>query len=98
MGIIVIDVGVDAGVADFVGGFDDFGNIVGDAVDLAVAFSDCAILTFHFVIKEAIKGFPVGFANKKHGHFGHFIFLHEDENFGKFVESAEAAWEKDVDF
>ena len=41
---------------------------------------------------------PETFAKEEHGHLGHFVFLHEDKEFGKFVHGAEPAGKENVDF
>ena len=88
---------MNARVADFVSGFDDFVNIVGNRVDFAIASFDSAHL-LHLGLEELVERLPEAFADEEHWHLWHFTFLHEDENFGEFVERAEAAREEDVDF
>ena len=96
-GIVVVEVVVNAWVTNLVGGFDDLSNIVGNLVNLAVVGFDEAVL-LHLGLEEFVEWFPVSFADKEHWHLWHLAFLHEDENFGEFVESAEAAREEHIDF
>jgi len=51
---VLVDVVVNAGVTNFVGSFDNFVNVVGDFVDLAIFGFDGFELFLHFVFKESI--------------------------------------------
>ena len=97
-GVGVVEVFVDARVADAVGGVDDFLDVVCNAVNAAVALGDGVHLALHFFIEILVERLPEGFTDEEHRHFWHFAFLHEDEDFGKFVQGAKAAREEDVNF
>ena len=96
-GIIIVEVVVNGWMTDFVSGFDDLGNIVGNLVDFAVVGFD-EVHFLHLGLKEFVEWLPEALADEEHWHLWHFAFLHKDENFGKFVESTEAAGEEDIDF
>lgn len=89
---------MNAWVADFVGGSNDFIDVVSDFVNFAIVWIDGFEATLHFVGKEAIEWLPERFAEEEHWHFWHFAFLHEDENFGEFIHSAKTAREEDINF
>ena len=95
--VLVVEVFVNAGMANLVGGDDDFVDIVGDAIDFAVCLID-GFGGLHLLREEAVEWLPEGFADEKHWHARHFLFLHQKEDFGKFVECAEATREEHVDF
>ena len=85
-------------MADFVCGFDNFGDIVGDFIKFAVGRVDGLEAFLHFGLKPTIERFPERFADEEDWHFGHFAFLHEELDFGEFVECAVAAREEDINF
>jgi len=59
---VIVDVFVDAGVANFVCRFDHFINIVGNSIDFAIIRSN-RFNWLHLSSKESIERFPEGFAN-----------------------------------
>ena len=88
---------MDAWVTNLVGSFYDLGNVVGNLVDFAIIGLD-EVHFLHLCLEELVERFPEALADEEHWHLWHFAFLHEDKNFGEFIESAEAAREEDVDF
>lgn len=85
-------------MADFVCSFDNFGDIVSDLIKFAVGGVDGLEAFLHFGFKPTIERFPKRFADEEDWHFGHFAFLHEELDFGEFVECAVAAREEDINF
>ena len=81
--VVVVEVLIDVRMTDFVGGSNDFIDVVSDFVNFAIVWIDGFEATLHFVGKEAIEWLPERFAEEEHWHFWHFAFLHEDENFGE---------------
>lgn len=82
--MIIVEVFVDTRMANFVSGFNDLGNIVGNFIDFAVCGVDGAHF-LHFCLEELIKWAPEALSDEKHWHFWHLAFLHKDEYFGKLV-------------
>lgn len=74
---IVVDIIVDAAMADFVGSFDDFFDVVGNFIEFAIGRIDSFVSFLHFAFKPMIEWLPIAFANKKDWHFGHFAFFHQ---------------------
>ena len=82
-------------MSDFVGGFYDFHDIVGDLDNLET------LGVGEFVVDGFLKHLhvwtPVGFADQEDWHDWHFLLNHNFEDVGKFIEGAEATWEEDED-
>ena len=64
-------------MADFVGGFGDERDVVGDSVELAIGRVDGFVLVLHFSGEPAVEWFPERFSDEEDRHFGHFAFLNE---------------------
>ena len=69
---VVVEIIVNAWVADFVGGGNDFIDVVSDFVNFAIFWIDGFEATLHFVGIEAIEWLPERFAEEEHWHFWHF--------------------------
>lgn len=95
---VVIDIVVDAWMPNAVGSFDNLVDIVGNRVDFAVTFGNCLRLALHLLGVPAIEAAPEALANEEHWHFWHLAFLHENEDFRKFVHRAKTAREEDIGF
>ena len=84
-------------MADFIGGGDDFVDIVGEFEDLRIILRD-ETEREHFALDKFHQWAPEALAEEENWHFRHLPFLHEDDNLGKLIESAKATREHNVDF
>ena len=55
---VVIDVIVDAAVANFVGGFNDFGDVIGDFIEFAVGGINSLEGLLELGLEPTIERFP----------------------------------------
>ena len=67
---------MNAWMTDFVGGSNDFIDVVSDFVNFAIVWIDGFEATLHFVGKEAIELLSVCFSEVEDCHFWHFSFLY----------------------